>query len=407
MINKITLKKLPLVLALILSISGGISSAYSNPLPTQKTAIRTDLPPLPIEEVGNIEVLPAVFPESWMYIDESSFSSMFGGKMIVLDVAETKATKRIKGTADKNLIGNFRAAKTREEFYIAETFHPRGSRGPRTDVLVIYDKKTLSPIKEFVLDHIRLTALPRRHAMTLSEDEKFLYVANFTPAASFTVVDLDSREIVGTIGTPGCVLPFPTGKRSITSICSNGSLLTTILDNKGNKQSQHRVPQFFDTDDSPIFERPAIIDNMAYFPSFTGDVHTINLQGKIAKHQEMWSLLTPEERKAGWRPGGLTLMNSDDQGLVYIIMNPKGFDGSQTHGGTEIWIFDPIKKERISKIPVPKWAVSVALTRGDEPLLVVTNGEMTLDIFNPRTGELQQNISDFGNITPIVIFKAY
>ncbi|WP_426357475.1 amine dehydrogenase large subunit [Pseudocolwellia sp. HL-MZ19] len=226
---------MPLVLALIFSMGGGVAQIYATPTPKQKIAISTDLPPLPIEEVGKIEVLPSVFPESWVYIDESSFSSMFGGKMIVLDVAETNPHKRIKGTADKNLIGNFVAPKSREEFYIAESFHPRGSRGPRTDVLVIYDKKTLSPIKEFVLDDIRLTALPRRHAMTLSEDEKFLYSANFSPAASITVVDLDKREIVGTIGTPGCVLPFPTGKRSITSICSNGSLLTTVLDEEGKK----------------------------------------------------------------------------------------------------------------------------------------------------------------------------
>ncbi|WP_426357474.1 amine dehydrogenase large subunit [Pseudocolwellia sp. HL-MZ19] len=171
--------------------------------------------------------------------------------------------------------------------------------------------------------------------------------------------------------------------------------------------SQHRVPQFFDTDKTPIFERPAIIDNIAYFPSFTGDLHVINLQNKIAKHEDMWSLLSTEERNAGWRPGGLSLMDSDEQGLIYIIMNPEGFDGSQTHGGTEVWVFDPIKKKRISKISVPNWAVSVALTRGKEPLLVVTNGEMALDIFNPRTGELIQNINGFGNITPLVIFKAY
>ncbi len=390
-----------------------ISGCFAQPNDINKVkdveAVTVDpsLQPLPIELTGKIEVLPEKFPETWMFVDESSFTSQFGGKMIVLDVAEPKASKRIKGTSDKNLIGSFVQSKTRSEYYIAESFHERGSRGPKVDILVFYDKKTLSPTKEIILQSSRLVALPRRHAMTLSEDEKFLYIANFSPAASFSVVDLDRKEVVDTIGTPGCVLTFPTGTRGITSICSNGSLLTTIIDEHGKKLSQHRVPQFFDTDKTPIFERPAIINNIAYFPSFTGDMHVINLQGKVAKHEDMWSLFTPEEQASGWRPGGLSLVDNDENGLLYIIMNPEGFDGSQTHGGTEIWVFDPVKKKRLSKFPVPKWAVSVALTRGKEPLVVVTNGEMSLDIFNPRTGELVHNLDGFGNISPIIIFKAY
>lgn len=365
------------------------------------------LPPLEIEKTGKIEVLPDQYPESWMFIDESSFTSMFGGKMIILDVAEPNHTKRIKGTADKNLIGNFARAITRPEFYIIESFHERGSRGPRTDVLAIYDKTTLKPIKEIVLKHTRLTAIPRRDGATLSKDEKFLYIANFTPAASFTVVDLDTHEVVGTVGTPGCVLPFPTGERSVTSICSNGSLLTTTLDEKGNKASQHRIAPFFDTDTSPIFERPITIDGIAYFPSFAGDMHEIDLSAEVAHYKEKWSLTTEQERKVGWRPGGIALMDSDEQGLLYVIMNKDGFDGSQTHGGNQVWVFDAKNRTRIATIDAPNWAVSVATTRGKNPMLVVTNGEMNLDVIDPKSGELIRTLSDFGNITPMILFKAY
>lgn len=65
------------------------------------------------------------------------------------------------------------------------------------------------------------------------------------------------------------------------------------------------------------------------------------------------------------------------------------------------------KKQRLKVIEIAKGAASVAVTRGEKPMMVVTNGEMTLDIYNPRTGELIQNISDFGNVTPLVIHKAY
>ncbi|MBV1907724.1 MAG: hypothetical protein KUG78_00290 [Kangiellaceae bacterium] len=373
-----------------------------------KKEFDTSLTPLPIEEIGRVEILPQDFPESWMFIDEASFMSMFGGKMILLDVAETKHSKRIKATADKNLLGNFVQAKTRNEFYIMESFHERGARGPRTDVLTIYDKTTVAPIKEIVWkDTNRLTALPERYSMALSADEKFLYVANFNPAASFTVVDLNKHEIVETIGTPGCVLTYPTGQRSVSSLCSNGGMLTTTLNNNGNKKTQVRMPPFFDTDKTPIYERPAIINNIAYFPSFEGDVHVIDYSGEQAKYVEKWSLTSAKERSTNWRPGGLALIDKDEQGLFYIIMNPDGKEGTQTHGGPEVWIFDPIKKKKLRTVKIEKWAVSLAVTRGEKPLLVVTNGEMNLDIFNPRDGQLIQTIGDFGNVTPLLVHKAY
>ncbi|WP_204243999.1 amine dehydrogenase large subunit [Vibrio galatheae] len=375
--------------------------------PTQEIVADPSLPPLPIEKIGIIETLPQAFPESWIYIDEASFMSMFGGKMILMDALEPKHSERIKGMVDKNLIGNFLAPKTRNEFYVIESFHERGSRGEKTDWLVIYDKQTLSPIKEIKWPKTRLTALPRRHAMATSPDEKLLYVANFSPAASFTVFDLDTREVVESIETPGCVLTFATGKRSITSICSNGSLMTTVLTEQGHKKRQEFIAPFFDTDETPIFERPAIIDGIAYFPSFTGELHQVDLNGEFAKYLGKWSLVTEQEASANWRPGGLALTDSDEQGLFYVIMNPEGFDGSQTHGGAQIWIFDVKTKKRINVVDAPNWAVSMSVTRGKEPVLVVTNGEMGLDIINPRTGELIQTLSDFGNITPLVVYKAY
>ena len=376
--------------------------------PEHKKAPRPELPPLPIEETGAVRSLPASLPESWMYVDEASFFSMFGGKIILLDVAEERPTKRIKAIADKNLLGNFTAAKGRNEFYIMESFHARGSRGPREDVLAIYDKTTFKILKEIVWeDATRLTALPERYAMGLSKDERFLYVANFSPAASFSVVDLDTREVVDVIGTPGCVLTYPTGTRSVTSLCSNGGLLTTVLDKTGKKASQHRVKPFFDTDKSPIFERPAIIDGIAYFPGFAGKMHNIDLRGDVAKFIETWDLVTPEERKTNWRPGGLGLVDKDDQGLMYLIAHENGADGTQTHGGSHAWVIDVKNKKRLAKIALPSWGVSIAVTRGKEPKMVVTNGDLNLDIIDPKTAKVLQTISDFGNVTPLLVHKAY
>lgn len=379
-------------------------------LTVRAESLNERLPPLPIEPIGQVATLAADFPESWMYVDEISFANMFGGKIILMDVAETRPAKRIKAMADKALIGNFTQARSRNEFYIMETFHERGARGKRSDVLAIYDKTTFNIVKELVWDEtgtVRVQALPERYSMTLTADERFLLVSNFSPAASFTVVDLDTREIVTTIGTPGCVLTYPTGKNGVSSLCNNGGLLSTVLDNNGYMQAQYQIAPFFDTDKTPIYERPAIVDGIAYFPSFAGLVHAIDLRGDVAAHLETWSLVSAQERRQNWRPSGLALIDTDEQGLVYLLMNPGGHDGSQTHGSEHVWVFDMAAKQRLRAIDLPNFGVSLALSRGARPKLVVTNGDMNLDVLDARSGAFMQTISDFGNTTPLLLNKAY
>ena len=376
---------------------------------TKAGAIEPDpsLPPLPIEEIGKIETLPASFPESWMFIDEANFWTMFGGKVILLDVAEPNPASRIKGLVDKSLIGNFVAAKKRSEIYVVETFHARGSRGKRTDLLAIYDKVSLSLIKEIVLPIGRLTALPLRYSMALSSDERFLYTANFNPAASFNVVDLEKQKIVGKIETPGCVLVYPSATRNISSICADGSILTTKINNRGKIVSQTRGESFFDSVESPVFERPAIIGDLAYLPSFDGTMHVLDLSGDVATHVEQWDMVTEEERAANMRPSGLGLIDHDEQGNIYVIFQKDGAEGTHQQGGSQVWVFDPNKKQRISVIEIPNWAIGLGVTRGAQPHLITTNGELNLDVFDASTGDFLHTISEFGNVTPLFIHKAY
>lgn len=366
------------------------------------------LPPLEIEEMGRVETLPESYPETWMLVDEASFFSMFGGKVIVLDVAEENPAKRIKGLMDKNLLGNFAQSKTRGEYYILETFHERGSRGKKIDVLAIYDKQTLTVKKEiFWPKPNRLQALPERYAMTLSGDEKYLYATNFDPAASFSVIDLDTQKIVTEIPIAGCVLTYPVGRRSVASICSNGGMLTTELNENGTLKSQTRSEPFFDTDDTPIFEHPVYYRGKAYFPSFKGLLHEFDMSGEQAEYLGSWDIVPDANKAKNWRPSGLVLNDVDDNGLMYIIFQEDGKEGTQTHGGTQVWVYDLKKKQRVSVIDTPKWAISVAVTRGENPLLVVTNGELALDVFDAKTGKLVQNVGDFGNVTPLLINKSY
>lgn len=404
--------------ALVLGFSGAVAATSTGPAitgadapsPDEKPAatFNRELPPLPIEKTGRVETLPESYPESWVMVDEASFFSMFGGKVIVLDVAETNPAKRIKGLVHKNLLGNFTQSKTRGEFYVLETFHARGGRGPREDVFVIYDKKTLSIKKEIVWPKPnRMQALPERYSMALSQDENLLYAANFDPAASFNVVDLNSQQVVAEIATPGCVMTFPVGNRSVASLCNNGALMTTKLNNDGTLASQSRSEPFFDTTDTPIFEHAVYIDGIAYFPSFKGLLHSFDMTGTEAEYLGSWDMVSEADKKGNWRPSGLGLNDFDDAGLMYTIFQPNGHEGSQTHGGTQVWVFDPKTKQRVRVIETPNWAISIAVTRGANPLLIVTNGELNLDIFNAKDGSAVQTVADFGNVTPLLVHKSY
>jgi len=371
------------------------------------THYNKSLPALPIEDTGNVLVLPENYPEHWIIADDINFSSMLAGKVFILDVTEKSPYKQVKGIIDKSLIGNIKQSKTRGEIYILETFHERGTRGPKTEILTVYDQSTLFIKKEILWNRGRFQGLPERFTMSFSEDEKFLYAFNFDPASSFTVVDLDTYEIVADIETPGCVLTYPVGRLSVASLCSNGSMLTTLLNKNGTLKSQARTKTFFDTDKTPIFEHPIYINKTAYFMSFEGVMHSFDMSGDIAKYSGSWDMLSAEDKQKNNRPSGLVLNSSDDSGLIYSIFQEDGREGSQTHGGNEVRVYDPVKKKLVRRIKVPNWAISMVVTRGANPYLVITNGELGLDVFDANTGDFIQNISNFGQITPLMLMKAY
>ena len=98
------------------------------------------------------------------------------------------------------------------------------------------------------------------------------------------------------------------------------------------------------------------------------------------------------------------LIDKDDQGHFYIIMHPDAKDGSYQGGGPEVWVFDAAAKKRIRRIALQSWGLTLAVSRGENPVLMVVNPtDMSLEMYQAGTGEFIKTISNFGQETPLMV----
>src|SRR5262249_60406183 len=77
----------------------------------------------------------------------------------------------------------------RREVYLAESYFSRGVRGERTDVVTVYDARTLQPLQEIGIPPKRAEYYPGNASSALSDDGRFLAVFNLTPMTSLSIVD--------------------------------------------------------------------------------------------------------------------------------------------------------------------------------------------------------------------------
>lgn len=346
---------------------------------------------LPVDPVGVIEKLPASYPDTWIYAHDTNFYSLSDGKVIVVDIAAEN--RHYKGSVPVSQFGSFLASNTRSELYAAETFYSKRLRGERTDVITVYDKANLSPIAEIALPGGKRGQLVTfKGTLQFLDNEKFILLFNFSPAASVSVIDVEKRKVVEEIQIPGCSMAYTTAKLSFASLCSDDAMLVSQLNQDGTLKKQQRTKKFFDADDDPVFAFSGRAGNKIWFPSFKGMVQPLDMSSTIPGIEKSWSLVSKSEQKDNWRPGGWQIVTAHESGELYVLMHKDGYNGSHKNGGSEVWVFDTKKKKRTRRIVLKEWGISIEVTRGDQPYLVVTNGNMELDIYSARDGKWQRMI---------------
>lgn len=355
------------------------------------------------EPIPNVKKLMAEYPDSWMFVHDLNFHTMIAGKILIVDVAAE--TKQLKGALGAAQAGMFRQSLTRPELYVAETFLSRGVEGERTDVLTYYDTTTLDKIGEVILPGgKRAQFVTQKAAFILTGDDRLGLVANFTPAASVTIVDMVERRVLNEIQLPGCMLLYASGEHGFATLCSNGTMASYVLGEEGSATDRHVTAPFNNIDDDAMFMKSTTIGGLEYFVTFTGNVQPINLSGKHPVIMDSWSLVTKQERAGNWRPGGWQILTSDAAGRLYVLMQPDGSEGSHKNGGPEVWVFDVEAQKRVARITLKTHGVSIEATRSKEPVLVVTNANMELDVYDAASGKWLRMIGGGLAGDPVVLF---
>jgi methylamine dehydrogenase heavy chain len=299
------------------------------------------------EAVGRSLALPDTPGAHWFWLSDVALH-----RTAVFDADSGELLGSISsGTAGLGFVISPLFAKDQREVYIPETYYARGVRGERTDVVTVYDGRTLAPAAEIPIPPKRAEYFPGNAANALSDDRRFLAVFNLTPMASLSIVDVRERRFVTEVSTPGCSLVFAAGPRRFFMLCANGAALTVVLDETG-QPTVARTDPFFDPQKDPLTEKAVRRGDEWLFVSFDGMVQPIDVSGAALKPGERWSLLDDADRKDAWRiGGGQHLAVHGPTGRLYALMHQGGID-THKQAGTEIWVYDLKTHARLLRVPV-------------------------------------------------------
>jgi methylamine dehydrogenase heavy chain len=345
-------------------------------------------------ESRQVATVPATPSSHWVWANDFVFKHMEAGQAYLIDGASGRYLGSLS-TARSHLVLAY--PKDYSEIYVAESHLARSTRGERTDVVVIYDPVTLSPVSEILIPPKRAESAATLHHVTLTEDDRFLLIYNFDPAQSVSVVDVKARKFVGEIETAGCALVYPSGPRRFHMLCADGTMLTVGLDDAGKVDGKHTSAKFFDPDDDFILEKAARFGDRWLFPSDEGNIYPVDVSGTEPRFEKPWPLVSPELDKESWRVGGgQPLAIHHESRRLFVLMHQGGADTSK-HPGNEVWVYDLETKAHLQRIKLEGITSAIQVSQDDAPLMfTVFVGAPGLEVYNAKTGTHQRTVTELG-----------
>jgi methylamine dehydrogenase heavy chain len=359
-------------------------------------ASRAQLPP----ERGSVRALPATTSPHWVWVNDIAFHHMESGKAYLVD----GDSGRFLGMLSTGY--GFSALAIPRDYhalYAPETYFARGTRGARTDVITVYDPRSLSPAGEVIIPPRRVQAMPNLAQAALTDDDRFLIVYNFSPAQSVSVVDMQTLRLAQEIDTAGCALVYPGGRRTFHMLCGDGALLTVRIDDRGELVDKQRSEPFFDVAESFVTEKAVRYRNQWLFVSWDGYVYPVKVADGAPQFDARWPLLRADEQQDEWKIGGLQhLAVHQASGRLFSLMH-QGGAGTHKDPGTQVWVYDLASQRSIQRIALRNPASSIQVSQDDAPLLFATfMGSPALDIYDAGSGEYRRSVPELG-LTPTVL----
>jgi methylamine dehydrogenase heavy chain len=369
--------------AVVGAVAGAVASTVVLGLLSADAARASEPPPLPVES-ARVEVLTAPSPH-WILVNDFNGPGTADSKVYLFDADTGRMLGMLSTGIWRNVV---ETASDLSTIYSPETYYARGTRGERVDTVTFYDGRTLAARGEAVIPPRRASGLPHRSYSGISDDGRFVYVANMTPAYSVSVVDTAAVAFAGEIETTGCAMVYPTGNRAFASLCGDGTLQNITIDDAGALVARQRSPRFFDPEQDPVTEKAARIGDVWYFVSFNGMVHAIDVSRPAPALARTWSLFSEAERADDWRVGGIGLVAAHaDLRRLFVIVNQDG-PHSHKNPGKAVWVFDIDSGKRVQQIDLLQPAGAIAVSRDAEPLLYATSMALpAIFVYDARTGQ--------------------
>jgi methylamine dehydrogenase heavy chain len=372
------------------------------------------------ETVGKVATLPERPGPHWFWL-----SDVLLHRTALFDADTGEQLGAISsGTAGVGFVIAPLFSPDHREIYLAETYYARGVRGERTDVVTVYDARTLLPLDEVVIPPKRGEWFPGNGANALADDGRFMAVFNITPGMSLSIVDVKARQLTAEVATPGCGPVYAGGARRFLLPCANGSALAVSLDESGHEPHLERSEPFFDPQKDPVTEKAVRRGSEWLFVSYEGVVHPVDVAGERLRFGETWSLVDEADRRALWRIGGAQhLAVHGPSGRLYALMHSGGPD-THKEPGSEVWVYDLATRQRVQRIPVlnplvsfigqqmtagevTRWLLGKALpnpgvdrilvTQDERPVLVASASvPPTVTIHDAMTGAVVREVSEVG-----------
>lgn len=344
--------------------------------------------------------LPPLGPHSF-YIVDMDFMHMSESRVVALN-GDRGFPKDYLAMVSAGFTPDLLVGPEGKRLYIADTYFNYGTRGKRRDYVTVVDTHTMRAVKEIPIPPKRQLAITMPQGVAFTNHFRFMLIFNVTPATSVTVVDLKHEKYLDTIPAAGCALIYGTrhGNR-FSMLCGDGSILTVLLNDKGQAISRKHT-KFFRPYKDFFFEKPAIMHGVTYFTTRQGMVHPVSFLNRVPKIEKPWSVVTPQEAEEHWKPGGWqSAAARPDDDLIYFAMH-KG--GAYTHEqpGSQIWVFNAKTHMRVRVIHAKTPVISMLVTRDSHPILAAVNENFNVDIYDADTGKYLRTLKNVGD-TPFLL----